>query len=264
MKKKFGLASALAVALSFSVAPAALADEGKGADSWKTPKYNLADAQPLPTNLDAGGIGSSPLTAETINQTNTRVNENTAAARTAQSIADSANDTANEAASVAVDAKQQADSNTQNIMNLNNNVVDPDAKGQGSAWDKTARNASSSAQAAANAANATANAAGNAANTAGQIANKAQVSADNAMGVAADARQQADGNTMNIQSLANGASNDSVARNGVSALDQRFSDGMAAGKAYVDQSAANTLNSANAYTDQRYNQLNGSIKKLRS
>lgn len=53
--------------------------------------------------------------------------------------------------------------------------------------------------------------------------------------------------------------------NRMAELNKRFDTNVAeVSKSYVDNSAAQTLKSANDYTDKRYNQLNGKVKKLRA
>jgi|GEM_PF-1784364 len=93
--------------------------------------------------------------------------------------------------------------------------------------------------------------------TARATAGNAQISADKA---------QAD-----ASAALTGGADDNTARQGVAANTQaiyqanrNIADTSAADRSYTDQTAAKTLASANAYTDSRYNQLNGKLDKLRS
>jgi len=178
-----------------------------------------------------------------IDQNQTDIAQNKTDIVKAQSTADTANATAN-------GAKAMTIANQRDIADNRQGVIDATT---GKAWDNQARTAAGNAQSAANAAQGDATAA---------------LSGDANDRVARSKAQDAQKDATRALT---GQANDEMARDGVAANAQRIYEAnqniartSAADRSYTDQTAAKTLASANAYTDSRYNQLDGKVKKLRA
>jgi len=259
MRKKLGLASALAVALTMSAAPAAFAaDSGKPevsksiADIIKSQKPMVLAAnteepvvppsgKPFPVGPAVPPANVSPAPAQDSGKLPEHIGGIALRDRvipgvaSASAVADTINNTNKQVNANTSDIGK----NTQGIAGLNDRMDENDSMNdiQNAAIDKNTSD----------------------------IASHSKLIDGN--------RQQINHNSADISQLyqKGGQAIEDMNQNiaNTSKADRAYTDQvgqqtLSSANAYTDNSAIQTLNKANAYTDQRYNQLNGSIKKLRS